>query len=35
VLRPVRVDGAIHVRRSEVDAYLTYAATRVRGKPGE
>jgi excisionase family DNA binding protein len=35
VLRPVRVDGAIHVRRSEVDAYLSYAATRVRGKPGE
>ncbi|MCW5892096.1 MAG: helix-turn-helix domain-containing protein [bacterium] len=35
VLRPVRVDGAIHVRRSDVDTYLKHAASRVRGKPGE
>lgn len=35
VLRPVRVDGAIHVRRSDVDTYLRHATARVRGKPGE
>ena len=35
VLRPVQVDGAIHVRREDVDAYRNSFLPRSPRKPGE